>query len=338
MARGSTILAVVNGCDARPPSERDGLAPAADVVPIEALIPDHSLRCDGEDRSHVELLVEADDLPPILVVRPSMRVIDGVHRLRAAALKGLTHVAVEYFEGDEEEIFEKALQANLRHGLPLSRAAREAAVRRLLSFSTQRSDRAIAAMVGLSAPTVAEIRRREQGDGIAGSAVRVGRDGRVRPVSASAGRLAASRIFDAEPEISLRACATRAGISVGTARDVRERLRRGVDPVPGSEKSSVERRRARSRLAGSDPAPGPEFDENELLRVLRADPSIRLAESGRTLLCWLGSHSVNRADWKELVAEIPAHSFGIIGRLATAYASAWQELADEMTARASGQA
>jgi transposase len=306
-------------------------------VPIEALVPDYSLRCDGEDRSHVELLAEVDELPPILVVRSSMRVVDGMHRLRAAALKGRTRVAVEYVDGDEEEIFEKALQANVRHGLPLSRAAREAAVRRLLSFSTQRSDRAIAAMVGLSAPTVAEIRRREQGDGVAGSAVRVGRDGRVRPVNAAAGRLAASRIFDAEPEISLRACATRAGVSVGTARDVRERLRRGVDPVPGSEKSPAERRRARSRPAGADPAPAPEFDENELLRVLRADPSIRLAESGRTLLCWLSSHSVNRSDWKELVTDIPVHSFGIVARLAAAYAAAWQELADEMAVRAGGQ-
>jgi hypothetical protein len=47
-----------------------------------------SLRLNGEDKTHVERLAEAEGpLPPILVERRSLRVIDGMHRLLAASLK-----------------------------------------------------------------------------------------------------------------------------------------------------------------------------------------------------------------------------------------------------------
>jgi hypothetical protein len=44
-------------------------------------------------------------LPPILVHHAKMRVIDGMHRLRVAELKGRNQVAVEFYEGNEQEAF-----------------------------------------------------------------------------------------------------------------------------------------------------------------------------------------------------------------------------------------
>lgn len=77
--------------------------------------------------------------------------------------------------------------ANVPHDMPLSQADRRAAVTRLIASHPQLSDRAIAHVAGLSAKTVAAIRRRST-DAVPQLNGRVGRDGRVRPVNGTAGR------------------------------------------------------------------------------------------------------------------------------------------------------
>src|SRR5262249_40555932 len=122
---------------------------------------------------------------------------------------------------------------------------RAAAAVRIIRSSPQWSDRAIARAAGLSDKTVASIRRRATAE-IPHLADRIGRDGRIRPVSPAIGRRMAGDYIAQHPEAAIREIAARAGIPPGTARDVRERLRNGLDPVP--------RRRAPS---GSPPALGP---------------------------------------------------------------------------------
>src|ERR1039457_6828415 len=57
------------------------------TVPVIALLPGDSPRLEGEDKAHIARLAEAEGpLPPVLVERRSMRVIDGMHRLMAALL------------------------------------------------------------------------------------------------------------------------------------------------------------------------------------------------------------------------------------------------------------
>lgn len=161
-----------------------------------------------------------------------MRVVDGMHRLRVAQLRGDTEVRVQYFDGTEFEAFIRAVQLNVTHGLPLTLADREAAAARIVESSDSWSDRAIARMTGLSAPTVGRIRAHHLPDHPIDTQARIGLDGRVRPLNSVAGRRRASELIDTEPTLSLREIAKRAGISVGTARDVRKRLGRGEDPIP----------------------------------------------------------------------------------------------------------
>jgi hypothetical protein len=200
-------------------------------IAINSLLGSHSPRLNGEDVQHVNVLASTGtSLPPIIVHRQTMRVIDGMHRLRAAQMLGQRDIAVEFFDGSEDEAFVRAVQANTAHGLPLSLADREAAATRILRLHPDRSDRWIAGITGLAAKTVCAIRRR-MGMEYCNNTARVGQDGRVRPIDSAQGRRIARDMLTAHPEASLRQIARTAGISPGTVRDVRKRLQNGDDPI-----------------------------------------------------------------------------------------------------------
>jgi len=56
------------------------------TVPVSALRASQSPRQAGENLEHIRALADTtDELPPIIVRRADMRVVDGMHRLRAAA-------------------------------------------------------------------------------------------------------------------------------------------------------------------------------------------------------------------------------------------------------------
>jgi hypothetical protein len=284
---------------------------------ISDLVGGYSPRLEGEDADHVRILAEAQQgLPPIVVHRATMRVIDGMHRLRAAAARGEAEIEVEFFEGTEEEAFVRAVRDNVRHGLPLSRADREAAVERIVRSHPALSNRSVAEVAGLSPPTVGAIRKRMT-DKSFQSNVRVGRDGRVRPVSGVDGRLRASRVIRERPDASLREIARAAGVSVGTAQDVRKRLRRGENPVP-------------ERLAHK--ASAPSADSLSLLAVLRRDPSLRFSQAGRTLLQWLGVCAV-QDDHERVLDAVPEHCTETVAILARSCAQLWTVLGDELDRR-----
>jgi hypothetical protein len=52
------------------------------------------------------------------------------HRLRAAVANGQEAVDVRYFDGSAADAFLRAVEANVKHGLPLSLADRRAAAQR----------------------------------------------------------------------------------------------------------------------------------------------------------------------------------------------------------------
>lgn len=199
---------------------------------ICALLPGDYPRIAGAGPGHVRLLAESEAaLPPILVQRSTLRVVDGMHRLRAALLRGESEMAVEYFDGSEQMAFPRSVRANLTHGLPLSRSDREAAIVKIISVHPDWSDRMIAASTGVSGKTAAAIRGRSA---LPEALVitRVGADRRMSPVDAAEGRSRAAEILSARTEASLREVARASGIAVGTGRDVRERMGRGEDPIP----------------------------------------------------------------------------------------------------------
>jgi ParB-like chromosome segregation protein Spo0J len=318
-------------------------------VPVTDLVLSNWLRVKGEDIKHVRALAEVEDeLPPIVVHRATMQVIDGMHRVRAAILSGVAYIEALLFEGAEDEAFLLAVRLNVMHGLPLSRADRVAAAVRIIHSSPQWSDRAIARAAGLSDKTVASIRRRTSAE-IPHLPDRIGRDGRIRPVSPAAGRRMASDLIAKNPDAAISEIATRAGISPGTARDVRERLRNGLDPVPLRHRDTSGSQPVESRLAGSRAGgfkaagsqPGGEDDRTRqrslsarmtpvILESLRNDPALRYNETGRALLRLLALHTMSSADWEQLISAVPLHRAQAVTQVARSCSEAWQEFATRL--------
>ncbi len=304
-------------------------------VPIAALREADSPRLGGLDHEHFRALAELDvELPPILVHRATMQVIDGMHRLRAAVRNGRDRIRAQFFDGTEAEAFLAGVEANVAHGLPLTLADRRAAATRIIASHPHLSDRSIGVTAGLAAKTVAAIRR-ELGEDHGATAARVGRDGRVRPLDGTAGRRLAGEVIAAQPNASLREIAREAGVSVGTARDVRERVRAGKDPVPPLRRAAGEddRHAAPLRLAGPVPAASGGAGVRSMLHRLRRDPSVRYTNAGRSLLRWLDSHVVEPSETGDLFGDIPPHSAILVGRIARECAAEWLRLAGDLERR-----
>lgn len=313
------------------------------MIEVSALSVDGSPRLQGEDTAHTRLLAETDaTLPPILVHRATMRVIDGVHRVRAAQIKGEPTIAGQFYDGGEDVAFVLAVERNVAHGLPLSTADRKAAAARIITSHPNWSDRAIAASTGLSDRTVRMIRQRSTAEASrsntradrSGRVERIGRDGRARPMNSTEGRHRASQIIAEQPTASLRTVAKAAGVSLGTAHDVRERMRRGCDPVPASQRVAASAARLAPQRKLNRSVPGSSSrDLRSMLDILRNDPSLKFTDVGRHMLRWLCSRAIGPKDWEPLLDKIPAHCTKMIAELARSSADAWQEFARELEQR-----
>jgi hypothetical protein len=323
----------IESCDGEVYSVRVALLRASD-----------SPRQQGQNREHTyQLLASEADLPPILVHRPSMRVIDGMHRLRVAVLRDQPEIQVRFFDGSAADAFVLAVRANVAHGLPLSLSDRTAAADRILQSHPHWSNRSIAKASGLAPSTVASIRARSTGR-IGHSNVRLGQDGRERPLDSSQGRRVAYQLLRENPDISVREVARLSQISVGTVHDVGERLRRGLDPVPDGRRSAA--KPAAERAVGAEASaaakrkrvvtavPEREQDAQDVLRTLRKDPSLRFTETGRALLRLLDIHTQAMEQREQLICGIPAHCADLVVGLADECAKSWTEFADQLRTRA----
>lgn len=314
------------------------------IVSINALLPADSPRLDGIDEEHVRRLAEMETtLPPILVHRSTMRVIDGMHRLRAAALTGKREIQVEFFDGTAEEGFIRSVKANIVHGLPLTLADRRAAAARILATHPELSDRAIGSYTGLAHKTVSAIRNRSTGENSQLS-TRVGADGRLRPLSSQEGRRRAAQVMAERPTASLREVAAAAGISVGTAHDVRQRMRRGESPVHlvdermkrrGEQESAPHRNPAPPLIPDerAEPESGADMDAQMILQSLTRDPALKQTDAGRDLLRWLHTHFMNRGEWDPFVSAVPPYRLQSLATLARQCGNVWHQFAHELERR-----
>ncbi|UXY31768.1 ParB/RepB/Spo0J family partition protein [Streptomyces sp. HUAS TT20] len=312
-------------------------------VEIDSLSTTYSPRSRGTDPEHVEALVAAETtLPPIIVHRATMRVIDGLHRLRAAERRGQKTIAVRFFDGTESDAFVLAVESNIAHGLPLTMTDRKHAAGRIVTSHPHWSDRMIASVTGLAPGTIAELRRKSSG-GPNTQPSRLGKDGRVRPLNSDEGRRLASELIAQDPGLSLRQIARAAAISPETARDVRNRMSRGEDPLRISS-----RRRSTEQASASTPiAPGtttaspaspatsailaatdrtPVQNRTAAVERLKADPALRFSETGRALLRLLNIHAMSTEEWQEIIDNVPSHCGGIVADLASECAGMWAEL------------
>ncbi|MFH8407409.1 ParB N-terminal domain-containing protein [Streptomyces sp. NPDC018019] len=305
-------------------------------VEIDSLSVAGSPRISGEDLEHIEMLAVAQvPLPPIIAHRATMRVIDGVHRLRAAQRRGDDKIAVRFFDGDEADAFVLAVESNITHGLPLSMADRKSAAERIIRSHPLWSDRMIASVTGIAPGTVAEIRRRVSGAAAAGRG-RIGQDGRFRPLNGAEGRRLAGNLIAENPGLSLRQIARASGISPETARDVRNRLRRGEEPLLKGRSRPARTSREQEPTGHSGPRDGdaaaasarmPVQDRTVVVRRLKVDPALRFSETGRTLLRLLSIHTISAEEWDDIMANIPPHCSGIIAQLARECADIWADFA-----------
>ncbi|RII06875.1 Transcriptional regulator NovG [Streptomyces sp. YIM 130001] len=313
-------------------------------VRISTLTAADSPRLDGIDEAHAQRLVEVfPSLPPILVHRPTLRVVDGMHRVRAAALLGLELIDAQFFDdADDDEAFIQSVARNIVHGLPLSTADRRAAADRILATFPAMSDRSIAVYTGLDAKSVADVRRRSAAD-LPQSNVRLGLDGKAHPLDRSVERRHAAELMSRRPELPLRVVAQETGLSLGTAHDVRQRLLRGEEPVPpplASPRSSAtvnsgavqQPRRAEASLRPQRgrPQAGPARSALDLMGALASDPSLRNSEAGRDFVRWLHAHFFTDDAWRRRIEAVPPHHSETVANIAMKCADTWRRFAQEL--------
>ncbi|MFI1831572.1 ParB/RepB/Spo0J family partition protein [Streptomyces sp. NPDC020412] len=312
-------------------------------VRIDSLVLSDSPRLNAEDPEHVRALAEVGaGLPPITVHRPTLQVIDGAHRIRAALLNGRTEIAARLLDCDPADAFVLSVRANITHGLPLSRADRARAAARIVLTHPQWSDGAVAAATGVSDKTVSRIRAHSSTVDDERSGTRIGRDGRVRPVDSTQRRRHAAAIFLEHPDAGLRQVARATGLSPATVRDVRQRIHCGEDPVPDRYRAARGAQRGESAAAAARQRPPAAravrgtvvVDRRKLLAKLSGDPSLRHTEAGRRALRWLHRYSVDGDSIEGLGRGLPPHWVPEVADLARACAAIWNELAARLQQRA----
>jgi ParB-like chromosome segregation protein Spo0J len=294
-------------------------------VPVASIHNSYTPRKNKANEHHIQILAQSPlPLPPIVIHRTSMRVIDGVHRLRATELRGDSTIPARLFEGNDAEAFALAVHLNVTHGLPLTLSERKAAALRVLESYPHWSDRSIGLIAGVSNKTVGKLRgcSTEENSQLD---PRLGRDGKIRPVSPAHGRRRAADVLSMNPRASLREIARKAGVSVTTARDVRQRIDKGQSPLPDALAKSADRSPARSTGAIKPP----DGRGSDLLQRLRRDPSVRSSERGRALLRLLSVVAIAINACNEFAEAAPIHCSGTIAEIARKNARAWQEIAEK---------
>jgi hypothetical protein len=190
-------------------------------------------------------------------------------------------------------------------------ARKTAAAARIVLTHPDWPDRAISAAVGLAHKTVAAVRLRVQQEDDAVGVKRRGRDGRLRPVSAAAARLRPAEILARNPGATLQELSAETGIALATAKDVRDRVRRGDDPFSFRQRSGQP-----DWHVDSDPDDAGATAEIErasryphtILHSLQRDPSLWQNKLGRKVLRMLGSHSLSSEEWQSSICTVPPHS------------------------------
>ncbi|MET7641784.1 ParB N-terminal domain-containing protein [Streptomyces sp. NPDC005438] len=314
-----------------------------ELVPTARLTASYSPRAEEKDSEYARKLAALSvPLPPIVVHRKTMKVIDGFHRLTAARLTGAHSISVRFFEGTEEDASLLAVALNTTHGRPLSLAERTVAAERILTRHPQWSDRAVATVAGLSPSKVSDVRANARQETADPSESRVGRDGRVRPLNTAQGRLRASELLRANPQTPLRQIASMAGISAATVADVRDRMRRGAPPVPPRQQErGAKKTRKKTTSPGAAPprtaapaTPSPELAP--LSQVLRKDPSLRFNDAGRTMLRMVEACTVVERERQQIMACMPSHCKELMSQLMYGYAEICRSIAQELQEGADG--
>jgi ParB-like chromosome segregation protein Spo0J len=246
-----------------------------DHIPVELLVLAGSPRSSGEDPQHIRQLLEAaGSLPPIVVHRPTMRVVDGFHRVQVARQLDMPEIAAHLFDGDAESAFLLGITLNVAHGLPLTRADRNSAADQLLHDHPEWSNRMIGSVVGLSDKTIAARRTKLTAENPQLTR-RIGRDGRSRP---STSRQRPQPTTEPLPETDRPLHATEDTLQE------RGRQREERGPRNGRVTNVPPRSSTRTRVGSSRNLPPTDL----MIERLKDDPSfVRPKQAGQSYACSL---------------------------------------------------
>jgi ParB-like chromosome segregation protein Spo0J len=325
--------------------------PIVDVL-VSSLVPGFFLRQAGTDAAHVQLLADAAgsaQLPPIIVQQHTSRIIDGLHRCEVAKQCRQEYIRAHVIDCSDEEALILAVRSNTLHGMPLSKVDRIAGAKRILSANPDWSDRALAEITGLSTRTIGVLRNRSADD-IPVIGKRLGRDGKRRPLSAAEGRKRAADYIIAHPGAPLREVAKNADVSLGTVHDVRERLRRGADPVTDRQESRLTQAGGQSATSNHTDRSSPLDSEStqvsrggfspglsdrngnserlawpSISAKLASDPALRYSEGGRAFIRWMAAHAARVEEWREFIDAIPVHWLDDVSLLAGNVSAEWMQ-------------
>jgi transposase-like protein len=309
-------------------------------VPINLLVPGFHLRQEGTDPAHVRLLADAAGsvrLPSILVQKSGSRIIDGLHRLEVAKLRGEWTISARIVDCTDVEALVLAIKTNTLHGLPLSRADRISGAKRMLTAHPDWSDRAVAGVTGLSAKSIASLRN-SAADEVPFYGKRLGRDGKRHPVMPNEGRLRAAEYIKAHPDASLREIARETDVSLGTVHTVREKIRRGAEPGPETSARPSAPSNPPVRALHPQLGLGAEAGARGVPRLawpmisakLASDPSLRYTEGGRAFLRWMSGHCLGADQWHEFIDAIPQHWLPEVSRIAASMSEEWRQFAERL--------
>jgi len=201
------------------------------LVKISSLRLGNSPRLVREDLEYARALAEVDAqlLPPVVVLEGAMTVVDGWERVLAAQIRGEKEIRARMLQASEEDAYLIGVHTNATHGKRLSLAERLRAARHVLESRPELSDQAIAGVCALSTRTVAKQRKAPALPSVASGA---DPKSRKRRLSTRVAREEAAGRMGVFPDDSNRKIAREVGLSEKTVRDVRKRIRRGEPPLP----------------------------------------------------------------------------------------------------------
>lgn len=148
----------------------DGNKPTECTISLAQLTVERQvqIRVKGVDpdrvREYADAMREEDTFPPLVLFwdreTPALWLADGFHRYDAAqSISTLFTFPALIYAGTRADAGEYAATCNARHGLPMSSADKQAAIRRLLQMKPELSDREIARRVGCDHKTVGTVRQ-----------------------------------------------------------------------------------------------------------------------------------------------------------------------------------
>jgi transposase-like protein len=294
-------------------------------TPVAVLPVGHAWRAGGLDEAHVLALASAmGQVPPILVRRSDLLVVDGAHRVAAARRLGLRELPVEWFDGSRTDAFVEFVARQARSGLPLTTEDRERGVARLLGAEPRWSDRRIAHLCGVSPKLVARLRPGHLCDPDGVGDKRVGRDGRARPVRPGVMRLRIVEAIEREPGASLRAIAAQLGVSPETVRSVRKEVGvREERPVELATSCAACARRAVEEVLAQS--------HHVRFAPWLTDNAMQSTEQGVSFVEWFEAAAVEDGRGRE--DEVPISRVYEIADEARRRASFWSGFADSLEGR-----